>query len=118
MADNRENSASIAENSQQMAITEGEQEPSVEEPAPKKRGRPVGARDRAPRKPRTVIVEHTYEYPPAPPPAVQEKPKQEPEPQSPRSVFKQCTDVLTKLNEEREKARRAYWADTIARSLR
>jgi hypothetical protein len=115
MADNCENSETIPENSQQLALHEG-----PDEPAPKKRGRPVGARDKAPRKPRTVIVEHAYEHPPAPQPTLQPTPQEakQAEPQSPKSLFKQATEHLAAFHAEREKARRAYWADTIAKSLR
>ena len=67
MADNSEQVEQVSEN----VPTIAEQPPSEEAtPEPKKRGRPAGAKDKAPRKPRerTLIIEE----PPTPPPPPQQ----------------------------------------------
>ena len=89
------------------------------------RGRPKGSKDTAPR--RTRIREVSPE--PAAPkekskePEAKGKPKAQPReaekaPPSPRTVFRQASDSLATLQGQREAARRAYWQDPIARSLR
>jgi hypothetical protein len=129
MAEQSEQSEVVSDN----AATIAEQAPSEEAIAePKKRGRPAGAKDRAPRKPRerTRIIEEPPTPPPpppAPPKAARaakpmeervEPPAREPTPMSPRTMFRVASDHIASLHTERESARRAYWQDAIARSLR
>ena len=107
------------------------------DPAPKKRGRPAGSKDSAPRKPRVKIVEE----PPTPPPEPVPDPPPEPAkkarvkqpvaetppaptavaaapPLSPRSVFRHASDHIATLQSQREQARKAYWMDAVSRTLR
>ena len=113
--------------------TIAEQAPSEEAIAePKRRGRPAGAKDKAPRKPRErtrIIEEPPTPRPPPPTPAPKAaraaKPREERvaepparEPMSPRTLFRAASDHIATLHSERESARRAYWQDAIARSLR
>ena len=128
MADNPEQSEVVSENEPTIA----EQAPAEEAiPEPKKRGRPAGAKDKAPRKPRTRIIEEPPTPPPPPPtPApkaaraakpreeTRVEPAREPAPMSPRTLFRAASDHIATLHSERESARRAYWQDAIARSLR
>ena len=110
-----------------------ENEETTEPPAPKKRGRPVGSKDTAPRRPRTKIVEEPPTPPPEPEAVPKPKPRQArakavedaappsapaPPPLSPRSVFRHTSDQLSELHAQKEAARRAYWADAINRTLR
>ena len=130
MADNSEQSEVVSDN----AATIAEQAPSEEAIAePKKRGRPAGAKDKAPRKPRerTRIIEEPPTPPPPPPappkaarvtkareePRV-EPPAREPTPMSPRTMFRVASDHIASLHTEREEARRQYWMDAISRTLR
>ena len=129
MAEQSEQSEQVLENEATIA----EQAPSEEAIAePKRRGRPAGAKDKAPRKPRerTRIIEEPP-TPPPPPPApkvaraakpreerVAEPPAREPTPMSPRTMFRVASDHIASLHTERETARRAYWQDAIARSPR
>ena len=131
MAEQSEQSEQVLENEATIA----EQAPSEEAIAePKRRGRPAGAKDKAPRKPRerTRIIEEPPTPPPPPPaPAAPkaaraakprgervEPPAREPTPMSPRTMFRVASDHIASLHTERESARRAYWQDAIARSLR
>jgi hypothetical protein len=131
MADNPEQSEVVSENEPTIA----EQAPAEEAtPEPKKRGRPAGAKDKAPRKPRTRIVEEPPTPPPPPPtPAApkarvakaREEVRAEParaeparEPRSPRTMFRVASEHIATLHSERESARRQYWQDAIARTLR
>jgi len=100
--------------------------PEKSEEIPKRgRGRPKGSKDTAPRRTRIREV--------SPEPVVKAQPKEEkaqpkePAAQpkeaaarspSPRTVFRQASDSLAALQGQREAARRAYWQDAIARSLR
>lgn len=125
-----------SEQSEQVAEQMPDNSTIVEQsPAPvaKKRGRPEGSKDKAPRKPRTKIVEEPPTPPPTPAPEPVEMPKAKPRApraakesvpppatmreMSPRSLFRAASDHIASLQTEREQARRAYWADTIARSL-
>ena len=107
-----ENSAENSDNS-----------PEKSEELPKRgRGRPKGSKDTAPRRTRIREV--------SPEPVVKAQPKQPKEETakepkegparspSPRTVFRQASDSLASLQGQREAARRAYWQDAIARSLR
>jgi hypothetical protein len=131
MADNSEQSEQVLENEPTIA----EQAPSEEAtPEPKRRGRPAGAKDKAPRKPRererTRIIEEPPTPPPPPPAApkaarvakpreeVRAEPAREAAPMSPRTMFRVASDHIATLHNERESARRAYWQDAIARTLR
>jgi hypothetical protein len=116
-----ENPEQLPDNSQEL--------PTNEEKAEKRaRGRPKGSKDTVPRRPRVVIVEQSPEPDPPPPPKPKERkprerepvyqPPQPPEPPSPRTVFRQASESLAALQDQREQARRAYWQDAIARSLR
>jgi len=103
-----DNSQEVAENSEQSIQTE-----TIEEIVPKRRGRPAVSKDKAPRRTKTIIVEAREPSPPreaAAPAQVA--------PASPRTLFQQASRHMTILHEEREKARRAYWQDTISKSLR
>ena len=125
-----DNSEELPENQEQ--LPENSQElPTNEEKVEKRaRGRPKGSKDTVPRRPRVVIVEQSPEPDPPPPPKPRERkpreqrepvyhePPQPPEPPSPRTVFRQASESLAALQDQREQARRAYWQDAIARSLR
>ncbi len=126
--------AALVDNS---ATIEDSQEPESQPPEiePKRgRGRPKGFVDKLPRK-RTKIVEEAVEPPPPPPPPpapvaepVRMKVRRAtpapapvqapPEPPSPRTWFKQATEMIHQLQTQREHARRGYWAGQIAKSLR
>ena len=98
--------------------------PEKSEEMPKRgRGRPKGSKDTAPRRTRIREV--------SPEPVVKARPKDGPNEEtakepteaaarspSPRTVFRQASDSLAALQGQREAARRAYWQDAIARSLR
>ena len=137
MADNPEQIEEVQEN----APTIEEKEPVEAAPAPKKRGRPPGSRDTAPRKPRVRIVEEPPTPPPEPaPPPPEPAPKRAPRAKavprevapkemprelprdapdmSPRTMFRVASQHIATLQTERENARRQYWAETISRSLR
>ena len=131
MAEQSEQSEQVLENEPTIA----EQAPSEEAiPEPKRRGRPAGAKDKAPRKPRerTRIIEEPPTPPPPPPTPAAPKatrvakareervaePAREPTPMSPRTMFRVASDHIATLHNERESARRAYWQDAIARTLR
>jgi len=109
----------------------------VEEPVaaePKKRGRPSGAKDRAPRKKKVTVVEEPL---PAPPPAQQvqepETPKAtkptpkaapkvslEPpveEPPSPRTVMRSASMNILQLRELTERTRRLHLQETFTKKL-
>jgi hypothetical protein len=132
MAENPEQSELVPENEATIAEKAPDNEPPA--PEPKKRGRPAGAKDKAPRKPRTRIIEEPPTPPPPPPapPAAPPKaaraakPREErPEPKapepaemSPRTMFRVASAHIASLQSERENARRQYWQDAIARTLR
>ena len=121
-----DNSEELPENPEQLPDN-AEQLPTTEEKVEKRaRGRPKGSKDTVPRRPRVVIVEQSPEPDPPPPKPRERKqrepvyhePPQPPEPPSPRTVFRQASESLAALQDQREQARRAYWQDAIARSLR
>ena len=124
-----DNSEELPENQEQLPENAREL-PTTEEKAEKRaRGRPKGSKDTVPRRPRVVIVEQSPEPddPPPPPKSKERKPREQrepvyheppPSPPSPRTVFRQASESLAALQDQREQARRAYWQDAIARSLR
>jgi hypothetical protein len=97
--------------------------PEKSEEIPKRgRGRPKGSKDTAPRRTRIREVSPEPAKEAAPPKEAKHRepkePKAEQAPPSPRTVFRQASDSLATLQGQREAARRAYWQDAIARSLR
>ena len=97
--------------------------PEKSEELPKRgRGRPKGSKDTAPRRTRIreVSPEPMKEARPREAKPKEEKaaPTAKEGPQSPRTAFRQASDSLATLQGQREAARRAYWQDAIARSLR
>ena len=139
MADNSENSEIVEDNSQQLAIIE----PDMGKPkrAP---GRPLGSRDKVPRRLHVRIREEEPREPspprePAPKRAskpygqctvriaehqeapvrpTEPAPNEFPAPPSPRTLFRQASETMAQLQTQRESARRAYWHDAINRTLR
>ena len=105
MDDNSEEVPDNSENLEQLAIID-------ENVAPKRRGRPAGSKDRAPRRTKTVIVETREPSPP------REVATPQAAPPSPRTLFAEASRHMAALHQERESARRAYWQDAISKSLR
>ena len=110
--------------------TEPKPEPtpaSQPEPAPKRRGRPEGAKDRAPRKKNVVVVEEDIQAPqntPEPEAAVQAPtvqtptpPVQTPEPDSPRTLIRHAADHILKLKNVTKMARKAQLQDEYTKRL-
>ena len=112
--------------------------PIVEEPAApeKKRGRPSGAKDRAPRKKKVTIVEEPLEAPPPPPEPETPKPRTKPapkaaprsdvsveppaeieEPPSPRSVLRSASMNILQLRELTERAKKAHLEEQYTKKL-
>ena len=101
-------------------------EPVASEPAqpePKKRGRPAGAKDKAPRKKIKIVAEplapHEEEVSEEP-----EQPSQpsqslqpEPVPPSPRTLHRQAAELILHLNNQRSEARRAQMRDMYTKNL-
>ena len=97
-------------------------EPKEEEPAPKRRGRPEGAKDRAPRKKKVVVVEEDIQAPqntPEPEAPVQTPapPVQTPEPDSPRTLIRNAADHILKLKSVTRMARRTHLQDEYTKRL-
>ena len=138
MGDNSENSEIVEENSQQLAIIEPE-DMAKPKRAP---GRPLGSRDKVPRRLHVRIREEAPREP-SPPPApkraskpygqctvriaehqeapvrpTEPAPNEFPAPPSPRTLFRQASETMAQLQTQRESARRAYWHDAIHRTLR
>ena len=110
--------------------------PIVEPTAPeKKRGRPSGAKDRAPRKKKVTIVEEPLEAPPPPEPETP-KPRTKPapkatpksdvaveppaeieEPPSPRSVLRSAYMNILQLRELTERAKKAHLEEQYIKKL-
>ena len=107
--------------------------PIVEPAAPeKKRGRPSGAKDRAPRKKKVTIVEEPLEAPPPPQEPETPKPRTKPapkaipqsdvpaqieEPPSPRSVMRSAGRSILQLRELTERAKKAHLEDQYTKKL-
>ena len=113
-----ENSETIAENDAKIPENSEEFQQNSENSEKRGRGRPKGARDSAPRRPRTVIIEEPPEPVIVEQPVQKRAPKPKAEPLSPRAIFHQASATIAAMQTEREKARRAYWSETIAKSLR
>ena len=100
-------------------------------PEPKRRGRPAGANDRAPRKKTIKIVVEPLAQPeepredPAQEPAQpsqpsqpsQPQPVQAPEPPSPRTLHRQAAELILHMNNQRNEARRANLRDMYTKNL-
>ena len=139
MADNSENSEIVEDNSQQLAIIE----PDMAREPKRAPGRPLGSRDKVPRRTRVLIREEEPREPSPEPPApkraskpygsctvriagqqeapvrrTEPAPNEFPAPPSPRTLFRQASETMAALQTQRESARRAYWHDAISRTLR
>jgi hypothetical protein len=109
-------SETIPETSEPTLAEPSETEPPAEA---KKRGRPAGAKDRAPRKKRVVIEEEAPAEAPEPP-AVhqqQEEQAQEPEPASPTEVLREASKVVRHAQAVRMQARRTNLSEIYSRHL-
>ena len=127
----------VATTEQVEAKTEPEP-PKPEAPEPKsKGGRPAGAKDKAPRKKKIVIVEEPIskappeieEAPPPPKPvkeavkpvSVKETPRHveapEPEPPSPRSILRESARHMLDLKRLNDSARKTHLQNTYTRRL-
>ena len=97
-------------------------ESKEEEPAPKKRGRPEGAKDRAPRKKKVVVVEEDIQAPqntPEPEAPVQTPapPVQTPAPDSPRTLIREAASHILRLKNVTKMARRTHLQDEYTKRL-
>ncbi len=91
-------------------------------PAPKRRGRPEGARDRAPRKKKIVIVEEEPQpvssNPESSSSSSSSKPVQEPAPEdSPRTLIRNASEHILKLKNVTRMARKAHLQETYTMRL-
>lgn len=97
------------------------EEPQVEsQPEPKKRGRPPGAKDRAPRKKIKIVAEPLAppeEPEPSQPSQLEQAPEPVPEPPSPRTLHRQAAELILHLNNQRSEARRAQMRDMYTKNL-
>jgi len=93
------------------------QDPS--EPAPKRRGRPEGARDRAPRKKKNIVIVEE-EPPPAPEPAppVQTPVQETTAEDSPRTLIRNASEHILKLKNVTKMARKAHLQESYTKPLR
>ena len=136
-----DNSATIAEKVEKPAETVEKNVEKSEEAAPKKKGRPAGAKDKAPRakKPRVVVVEEPLEAPvkkqtessqppadlPAAPPrhiekqTVQVAPEiqEPPAPPSPRTVMREASRHILELKRLESSARRTHLGELYGSRL-
>ena len=93
------------------------------QPEPKKRGRPPGAKDRAPRKKIKIVAEPLAppEEPapsePSQPSQLEQAPEPVPEPPSPRTLHRQAAELILHLNNQRSEARRAQMRDMYTKNL-
>ena len=106
------------------------------DPEPKKRGRPKGAPDKAPRKKKIVIVEEALQpeepEPPAPEPAPMTAAKAsssrepppspgmhlpEPEPPSPRTTLREASRHILQLQTLRDVARKSHLSSLYTKGL-
>ena len=131
-----DNSATIAEKVENPVENVEKTVEKSEEAAPKKKGRPAGAKDKAPRakKPRVVVVEEPLEapvrkqtvssQPPADLPAAPlETPRAAPEiheppaPPSPRTVLREASRHILELKRLESSARRTHLGELYAGRL-
>ena len=114
-----------------------EKTPKIEEKTPKieetvakteseekKKGRPAGAKDKAPRKKKIVIVEEPLHVPPREPrrkaeelPEVPRAPVPEPEPPSPRTIYRAATRHVMHAQSQKIDARRTQIQQTYIQKL-
>ena len=90
----------------------------------KKKGRPAGAKDKAPRKKKIVIVEEPLHVPPREPrrkaeepPEVLRAPVHEPEPPSPRTIYRAATRHVMHAQNQKIDARRTQIQQTYTQKL-
>jgi len=138
-----DNSATIAEKAEKPVENVKKTAEKSEEVAPKKKGRPAGAKDKAPRakKPRVVVVEEPLESPaktqtqppaslPAAPPrhiethraggqTVQVAPEihEPPAPPSPRTVMREASRHILELKRLESSARRTHLGELYGSRL-
>jgi hypothetical protein len=136
-----DNSATIAEKVEKPVENVEKTVEKSEEVAPKKKGRPAGAKDKAPRvkKPRVVVVEEPLEAPPvkkqtesSQPPAVSpaaplETPRtavhvapeihEPPAPPSPRTVMREASRHILELKRLESSARRTHLGELYGSRL-
>ena len=110
-----------------------EEVPVPQAPEPKRRGRPEGAKDRAPRKKKavTIIVEEHIQPPEAAPVATPTNPARNPEDRdsepppppppsaadSPRTLIRDASEHILKLKNVTRLARKAHLQETYAKRL-
>ena len=119
--DNLENAPENVEPEQ----AEQAEEPALEpaQPEPKKRGRPAGAQDKAPRKKIKIVAEplappeDLSEEPEQPSQPSQSQPEPVPQPPSPRTLHRQAAELILHLNNQRTEARRAQVRDMYTKNL-
>ncbi len=111
------------------AIQKPEPEPAPVAEAPKKRGRPAGAKDTAPRKKRAVIVVEPLAPPPSPAPSAQPKVKEPvvaaaqpevaapPTPPSPRTLLRDASRHILQLQRLKEDTRKSYLQNAYTNRL-
>ena len=98
-------------------------------PTPKKRGRPAGSKDRAPRLKKVVLVEEPILAPaepttPEPTPVAATQPmarevqQLEPEPRSPRTVLREASRNILELKRLESTARKSHMQDMYSKGLR
>ena len=118
----------ILENATENVENEPEEPVQAEEPQPepKKRGRPAGAKDRAPRKKIKIVAEPLAppEEPepsepsqPSQPSQLEQAPEPMPEPPRPRTLHRQAAELILHLNNQRSEARRAQMRDMYTKNL-
>jgi hypothetical protein len=112
-------------------VPQTETVPQTEEnPAPKRRGRPEGAKDRAPRKKKVVVVveehitqepqenvaQNPFETPPHPP---KKKKLERPDspPHSPWTLIRDAAEHILKLKNVTKMARKAHLQETYTKRL-
>ena len=119
--DNLENAPENVEPEQ----AEQAEEPALEpaQPEPKKRGRPAGAKDKAPRRKIKIVTdplappEDLSEEPEQPSQPSQSQPEPVPQPPSPRTLHRQAAELILHLNNQRTEARRAQVRDMYTKNL-
>ncbi len=119
----------IEETTEAASSNEPEHEPAPVEAA-KKRGRPAGAKDSAPRKKKTTIVVEPLAPPPQPiaqPSPTVEPPKAQPamqpevaapaSPQSPRTLMRDASRHILQLQRLKEDTRKSYMQNSYTQHL-